>query len=189
MCGESARMRSWSSLAGRDQSSSRSAGPIFSAYVASPTWGENDVVGERLVDQRRREASRLLVDVARQSCRRRSEIVRCAPIGPASSSSTSLITETRALLVAGHDRALDRSCSTPARKPRRVDVEPESRGRAGSPGSARRRRRRRSCRRRRTRTTRRDARPDGPECRGAPRPSWREARRPGGHVHAAGRGG
>ena len=55
----------------------------------------------------------------------RSGTPRCAAIGPASSSFDRLVDRHAGLLVAGHDRPLDRGRTAPARQQRRMDVQPQ----------------------------------------------------------------
>src|SRR4029450_10559430 len=87
MCGERARIRSCSSFADRDQSSSRSPGPIFSAYVGSPCCGSNESLASAPAMRsgaRRATSPYPSPPVVSPPIQRSSR----APTGPASSSST-----------------------------------------------------------------------------------------------------
>ena len=139
MCGESARIRSCSSSGGRDQSSWRSSGPIFSAYVASPSCGRNSARkrrprGDRPRGRRRVRKRRRVV------ARARSERGRLLRRGRHRAPRPSRMHADARLLVAGHDRALDRGRPSPPRQERRMDVQPLRRS-SSSVGSALRSRR------------------------------------------------
>src|SRR6266511_977409 len=88
MCGESARTRLWTSTAGRDRSSSRSAAVIFSAYVTpSSGCGRNSGFGSTSsINSTATSAARAKTAPASSSAPIPN--ARCAAIGPASSSLT-----------------------------------------------------------------------------------------------------
>ena len=149
MCGESARTRFTSSCAGRARSSSRSAGVIFSAYVTpSSGCGSNAGAGASTSSS----SSAAISARARED--RAGVVLRPDRERPLRRDRAGVELRDRAmdrdagLRVAGHQRALDRRGTAPARQQRRVHVEPERRVRAARPGSAGRTRRRRRCRRR-----------------------------------------
>ena len=174
MCGDSARTRRSSSSGGRSSRASRSAGPIFSAYVTpSPDCGvKSAVAAARSSSSSRGELGRRARRPPRRRRRRRSGTRACAAIGPASSSFTVSWIVTPVSLVAGHDRALDRRGAAPARQQRRVDVQPERavEQRLGDQQAVGARRPR--CRRLEDRGRRRAARAGGPGSRAARRRSF-----------------
>ena len=87
-------------------------------------------LGEHVVEQLDGELGRPREDAPASSSASIGN-ARCAAIGPASSSFTVSWIVTPVSRVAGHDRALDRRRSAPARQQRRMDVEPEPARRAG----------------------------------------------------------
>ncbi len=125
MCGDSARTWFTSSATGRVRSRSRSAAVIFSAYVApSAGWGAEHGLGQHVADQACGNLGRARVHGAGVVV---GPDVECLLRGDRAGVELGRRAMDRdaGLRVAGHERALDRRRTAPARQERRMHVEPE----------------------------------------------------------------
>ena len=127
MCGESARTRLTSSCAGASGSSSRSSGPIFSAYVDALLGLRLEprlVLREDVAQELGRDLGRARVDRAGVVLRRDREGTLRRD-RPGVERLDRAVDRDAGLVVPGHERALDRRGAAPARQQRRMDVEPQ----------------------------------------------------------------
>ena len=127
MCGLSARTTRTSSSALRERSSRRSAGPILSAYVASPAWGVKRGAGSLRTPSRRPAAtSAAFAKTVPASSSGSIEKAFLRRHGPGVELGDGLVDRDAGLLVAGHDRALHRRRPAPAWEKRRMHVQPRA---------------------------------------------------------------
>ena len=123
MCGESARTRRHES-SGSSRFSSRSAGVIFSAYVApSSACGDERRRFDHLLEQAGGDLRGALEDAACVEVADRERFLRRDRAGV--ERLDRLVDRHARLAVAREDRPLDRRRAAPPRQQRRMDVQPE----------------------------------------------------------------